>query len=156
MWFTSSSSMSKLWPKIFCISSPLVKTIFIVKLYSFLAISRKLYESWCQVQNQQQIGRVNKIIMGDCKMHQIWIIDYYMVDFHGHNFVNINVISWRCTKRGVPTSNLGYTYDYIHISHNKILLIENTMGHDLQNTKKYNLFICILALLFLDQIDLSC
>jgi hypothetical protein len=30
------------------------------------------------------------------------------------------------------------------------------MGHDLQNTKKYNLFICILALLFLDQIDLSC
>ncbi len=148
--------MSKLWPNIFCISSRLVRRIFIVKLCPFLAISRRFYESWCQFQNQQQIGRVNKIIMRDCKMHQIWIIDHYMVDFHGHNFVNINVISWRCTQRGVPTSNLGYTYDYIHTNHNKILLIENTMKHDLQITKKYNLLICILALFFLDQIDVSC
>jgi hypothetical protein len=30
------------------------------------------------------------------------------------------------------------------------------MKHDLQITKKYNLLICILALFFLDQIDVSC
>ncbi len=59
------------------------------------------------------------------------------------------------TQRGVPISNLGYTYNYIHINHNKILLMENIFGHDPRNTRENILLICILVFFFAKQIDVG-
>lgn len=59
------------------------------------------------------------------------------------------------TQRSVPTSNLGYTYNCIHIHHKKILLMENTYGYDPKNTSKNILFICILVFFFANQIDVG-
>ncbi len=59
------------------------------------------------------------------------------------------------TQRGVPTSNLGYTYNCIHINHKKILLMENTFGHDPKNTRENILLICILVFFFANQIDVG-
>ncbi len=59
------------------------------------------------------------------------------------------------TQRGVPISNLGYTYNCIHINRKKILLMENTFGHDPRNTRENILLICILVFFFAKQIDVG-